>query len=103
MTGYVDRLELHFAQTAFPHFLQWCCREEEVDNEEEEESQWQTGGTALGSGRYLSEAQGFGVPHLLDVPEEGLLALLAGVAVQPLWRLQGEEYDLFCDDKSRFP
>lgn len=41
-----------------------------------------------GSPRHLSEAQGFGVPHLLDVPEERLLALLAGVAVQPLRRLR---------------
>lgn len=27
MIGYVERLELHFPQTAFPHFLQWCCRD----------------------------------------------------------------------------
>lgn len=39
-----------------------------------------TSDTAL-VGPYLSEPQGLGVPHLLDVPEEGLLALLTGVAV----------------------
>lgn len=28
MIGYVERLELHFPHTAFPHFLQWCCRDD---------------------------------------------------------------------------
>ena len=37
---------------------------------------------------YLSEADGLAVPHLLNVPEEGLLTLLTGVAVQPLRSLQ---------------
>lgn len=30
MMGYVERLELHFPQTAFPHFLQWCCGNTDV-------------------------------------------------------------------------
>lgn len=35
----------------------------------------------------LSEANFLAVPHLLEVPEERLLALLTGVTVQPLWGL----------------
>lgn len=35
----------------------------------------------------LSQADLLAVPHLFEVPEERLLALLAGVAVQPFWSL----------------
>lgn len=38
--------------------------------------------------KYLSQPDLLAVPHLFEIPEEGLLALLAGVTVQPLWGLK---------------
>lgn len=38
--------------------------------------------------RYLSQSDLLAVPHLLEIPEERLLTLLAGVTVQPFWGLQ---------------
>lgn len=38
--------------------------------------------------KYLSQSNLLAVPHLLEIPEEGLLTLLAGVTVQPFWSLK---------------
>lgn len=40
------------------------------------------------SHKYLSQSNLLAVPHLLEVPEERLLTLLAGVTVQPFWGLK---------------
>ena len=84
MIGYVERLELHFPQTAWPHFLQWCCTKKKISSILAWLMGWGTqnwGGGTLARLSYLSEAQGLSVPHLLDVPKERLLTLLTGVAV----------------------
>lgn len=46
------------------------------------------GGGVQKTEKYLSQTDLLAVPHLLEIPEERLLTLLAGVAVQPFWRLK---------------
>lgn len=38
--------------------------------------------------KYLSQPDLLAVPHLFEIPEEGLLTFLAGVTVQPFWGLK---------------